>query len=294
MAKELDYDNVNWSEFFYCDPSSESGLMWNITSYSLRGNKLEIWPGKQAGTLSDVKNGSNKAWRVQRNVDGKSRGYQVHRIIAVLSGMKVNGKVIDHINGISADNTLANLRVTDIPTNARNCRVQDNSPYGVTGVGYQEDKNKNAYFIARSVVNGDRVQKSFPIKRLGVMESFKQACLARQRFISELNAIGAGYTERHSPVGEFCNDYAEYVVSKEEYAKSFQGSKKNKNNSLPVGVCVSGSSGYTVFVAFCDSMGTSNRKSFPVIKHGLLPAHKMAVEARIQMELELHGKEHNE
>jgi len=197
MAKELDYDSLNWSDYFYYCESSKSKLRWKITRYSARGKKLEIWPGKEAGTLQDVKNGDNKSYGVNVNITGKRVGYRVHRIIAVLHGMKVNGKVIDHINGWSSDNRIENLRVTTTEINARNCKIQYNSPYGIAGVGFQEDNQDNSYFIARAVINGKRRQLSFPIKKLGIMQAFKLACMARYQYMQSLNEEGAGYTDRH-------------------------------------------------------------------------------------------------
>lgn len=197
MINELDYDSLNWSDYFYYCASSKSGLRWKITRYSAHGKKLEIWPGKEAGTLHNAKNGDNKPYGVALDITGKRRHYKVHRIIAVLYGMKVNGKVIDHINGQSSDNHIENLRVTTIEINSRNCKNQYNCPYGISGVGFQEDRLKNSYFIARAVINGKRQQQSFPIKKLGIMQAFKLACIARDKYLQTLNSTGAGYTDRH-------------------------------------------------------------------------------------------------
>jgi hypothetical protein len=291
MSSEFDYDNENWSKFFYVDPTSKSGLRWNISVYSLGGNKQETWPGKEAGILRPVKNKDNKAWCVTVKLDGqeKSKPFAAHRVIAVLSGMKVNGKVIDHINGISADNRVENLRVTDQAVNSRNCKVQDNSPYGITGVGFQEDKKGNAYFIARWMNGDKRCQESFPIKRLGVMEAFQQAVICRKKNIRLLNEQGAGYTERHTHTDESYVDLDTYKVSKEDYAKSFRNSKKRINNSSGVtGVCFQHKVGEgTRAMALWKEGDKQCSKSFSVKIYGLLESFALACAYREQKIKEL-------
>lgn len=284
-VKSLNYDNVDWSQLFYYDITSKSCLKWNTTKYSAYGKKLEVWPGKDVGTLSDVKNGENKAWKVSLNITGKYSQYSVHRIISVLHGNKVDGSVIDHINGVSADNRIENIRVTTQAINARNCKVASNSPYGISGVGFQEDINGNMYFTADYSDNGKRKKRCFPIKRLGCMEAFKQAAIYRQKIISELNRNGAGYTDRHTSISPACYQYNEYKVSKEEYTKSFRNTKMSKaNTSGSKGVSFSEkSSGILYVVATWSENDKQRNKTFSVSKYGLLPAFAMAVNHRVEV-----------
>jgi len=286
--KELDYDNVNWGEFFYYDPTSKSCLRWAVEKYSAYGKKKETWSGKEAGTLADVKNKENKAWSISFNIDGKYRKYKIHRIIAVMHGISVNGKVIDHINGISADNRIENMRATSILVNARNIKTPCNSPYGIAGVGFQQDSQGNSYFVARANVEGKANQKSFPIKRLGVMEAFKQAVNARQRYIELINQGGDEYTERHVKLHGKTNDFDEYKVSKEEYSKSFNNNKKRFDNSSgAIGVSFSKkSTGSTYATCYIMRNGKMTTRSFSVNKHGLLPSFAMAFNYRKELDLE--------
>lgn len=288
--KEHNYDSINWGEFFYCDPTSKSGLRWAVDKYSAYGKKKETWSGKEAGTLSDVKNKENKAWSIALNLDGKYKHYKVHRIIAVMHGISVNGKVIDHLNGVSSDNRIENIRVTSQLVNTRNRQVSSNSPYGMNGVGYQEDSNGNSYFIARGVTNGERQQKSFPIKRLGIMEAFKQAVIARQRYVDLINKSGAIYTDRHTKVSDNLEEYIEYKLSKEEYTKSFRNTKMSKANTTGTkGVGFTEKSlGNTYVVASWNENGKQRNKSFSVNKHGILPAFAMAVKYRTEVLEELY------
>lgn len=222
MQKEFDYDNFNWSEHFKLDPNVPSALVWNRETWSLGGNRLQSWVGKPAGAIGSCKNGVNKRWTVFLKVNGKSLHFAAHRVIACLNGMKVNGLVIDHINGISADNRIENLRVTTQAVNSRNSRQQNNCPYGIQGVSYYEDKLDNLYFNARMNLTIDgkpvRVQKNFPVKKLGLMPAFKLAVQARYDMIAALNSDGYEYSDRHvnpssvehgtflKEVEEFCNN----------------------------------------------------------------------------------------
>ncbi len=287
-----DYDNFDWSSRFDLDPTSPSGLVWNTTIYSLGGNKLETWVGKPAGSLSDVKNGDNLAWSVAFQHEGCINHYKVHRIIAVLSGIKVNGKIIDHINGDSSDNRIENLRTTTITANARNRRVSTNSPYGITGVGSYEDKVGNLYFTASARINGKTVQESFPVKRLGLMPAFLQATASRMRLIDFINSSDTtdeSYTPRHTKIDEGFRNINRYVLSKEDYSRSFITNKvKSNNTSGLVGISYeSDDKGNTRVIASFSLAGKAKNKKFSVNKHGLLPAFKMACEYRKKMMEEL-------
>lgn len=287
MSTEFDYDNFKWDSVFRLDASSPSGLAWNKYTYSFGGRKLETWPGKPAGTLREVKNGDNKAWGISFTLNGKSKHFSVHRVVAVLSGLKVNGYVIDHINGISADNRIENLRVTTQAINSRNCKPQHNSPYGITGVGFYEDRVGNGYFIARAYIDGKREQKSFPIKYLGVMEAFRQAVVSRQQLVAELNASGAGYSSRHTAVSTAALEFDTYKVTSHLIKKATRSlSKRVSNTSGVTGVsweCKSNCHALRAVASwneYSDNSKFQRTKSFSVKKYGLLPAFAMAVQCR--------------
>lgn len=283
MSKELDYDGVDWSLYFKLDNSSPSGLSWNANRYILDGRVLATWPGKHAGWLGTVKNKDNKAWNVSIALphNSKSVSYKLHRIIMVLQGNSVNGKVIDHINGNSSDNTLSNLRVTSIKSNSRNCKVQDNSPYGIAGIGMQQDKLGNSYFISRHMSNGVRVQQSFPILKLGVMEAFKQATIARQQAIAVINAAeeDSQYTDRHVLVYMPSLNMEVYKKVNKPLKIKIKKLIRATNSTGVVGI--SYNSNKRSYTARMGNSETQYSKSFSISKYGLLPAFAFAYECLI-------------
>ena len=112
-----------------------------------------------------------------------------------------NKDVIDHLNGDSLDNTITNLRAVDQCVNRRNTRSYTSNTSGVTGVSArvnQTGKGENCYFMATWWdLSGKQKVKYFSIAKLGIMVAFRDAVIHRQKMIEELNAQGAGYTERH-------------------------------------------------------------------------------------------------
>ena len=282
MVKHLDYDNVDWSQFFYYDTESKSCLKWSTDNVSIDGKRRTLKMGKDVGYLARAKNGRIRAWVVEHNVCGKTRSYFVHRIIAVLRGEKVNGFVIDHINGVPTDNRNENIRVTTQTINSRNKKPRTNSPYGISGVTFRQRKD-GAFFTTRYSSNGSETTKMFSIQRLGLMEAFKQAVIYRQRAISKLNDEGYDYTDRHTLISDAIADYSTYVEYKDAPFI------KTCNTSGVTGVHFwTNNIGYLYSVASWTVSGKPKKKSFSVLKYGLLPAFAMAVEYRSNITAKLY------
>ena len=117
--------------------------------------------------------------------------YALHHVVWWLFyKQKVNGRVIDHIDGNPFNNKISNLRLVDCALNARNMKMNTTNTSGVTGVSLHQEK----YWKATWRENKKPKCKYFPIKEEG---SFEKAVEYRKSKIRELNESGYGYTERH-------------------------------------------------------------------------------------------------
>ena len=100
-----------------------------------------------------------------------------------------NGLLIDHINRKPYDNRLENLRIVTTRQNLRNCSISKNNTTGTTGVIKQG--KKWCYNVARiNDNNGNRLSKSFSIKKYGEEEAKRMAIEQRNLWKQELNYQG--------------------------------------------------------------------------------------------------------
>lgn len=128
-----------------------------------------------------------------------NRKYLVHRVIfALYSNMDIENLEVDHLNTNKLDNRIENLRAVTPSINSRNKRKQSVRLQHSTGVVFHT--SATGYSRARAQwrdMDGNLQSKSFNINKLGIMVAFRDAVIYRQKMIEELNARGAGYTERH-------------------------------------------------------------------------------------------------
>lgn len=186
---------IDWNEYFYYDSSSPSGLRW----------KIPIYTGKKYATLHRPKDSvvgcetrHTGYWTTKLN----KKIYRVHKIIWELHyGPVPSGMIVDHINGNKKDNSIENLRLATWAENTRNTRMSPRNTSGVTGVNLYTNKKTSpfTYFWRADwhELNGTRKAKFFSCSKYGHDEAFKLACEFRAKMILELNAQGAGYTDRH-------------------------------------------------------------------------------------------------
>ena len=192
-----DYNSINWSEHFYLDETSPSGLRWNRDVYfSTSKTYIRYHKGDAAGNIHYNYKKIPCAWKVK--VCGVT--YFVHRIITILlHGSFDNNLDIDHLDGNPLNNSFGNLRLADMVTNMRNCRLQQNNKTGVNGVNYRTTKTSPAglYVAHWRTLERSGKNKSFSIAKYGDSGAFRLACEYRTAQIALLNENGANYTLRH-------------------------------------------------------------------------------------------------
>lgn len=111
-----------------------------------------------------------------------SKSYKAHRIAWALHYGEWPKECIDHINGVTSDNRIKNLRDVSRSKNQRNASMSLNNTSGVCGVYWCKRSKK---WIARIEVQNAR-------KYLGSFQSIQDASAARRA--AEMKH---GFTERH-------------------------------------------------------------------------------------------------
>lgn len=176
---------MNWGDYLVYDETSPSGLRWVAS----RGNKAKA--GDVVG--SQLTYGH---WMLSLTQNGKERQFLNHRVIwEILNGPIREGLHIDHLDGNPSNNKIENLRVVTNTVNRRNMKQDKRNTTGVTGVKF--DRQNNRYVAHWCGLKGEKLQRYFSVKKHGNSEALRLACECRKNAIEELNAQGAGYTERH-------------------------------------------------------------------------------------------------
>lgn len=99
-----------------------------------------------------------------------------HRVLWLLTYSKWPSYCIDHINGVTSDNRLENLRDVPLSANSRNRKLHSNNTSGAMGVYFYKPRQK---WRAKVRIGGhDRV--------LGDFVSLDEAIAARRKVEAEL------------------------------------------------------------------------------------------------------------
>jgi len=189
-----------WSNIFYYDETSPSGLRWKYTRYTGIAYHIEI---VKANDVAGFLHPKGKNYRV-----GVTRGKLKHRLIPahqivweLHNGIVEKGLVIDHKDGNGTNNRIENLRLVTNTVNNRNRKISTRNKTGKTGVVKITGKYKNSiyyYYTAYWVdLNGKLKSKTFSILKYGEQQAFNLASDYRDNKIKELNKLGANYSERH-------------------------------------------------------------------------------------------------
>ena len=174
-------------DLYYYAEDSPSGLRWKINRYGGKAyNVLAASAGDVAGYLN-----KEGYWILSI---GHGRNYvKGHRVVWQLcNGDLQDGMSVDHINGDTSDNRISNLRAVQHKINSRNQKMKSSNASGITGVYLT-----NGRWVAQWRDDKEAKTKSFSMNKYGHDKAFELACAYRKKMIQELNAQGAGYTERH-------------------------------------------------------------------------------------------------
>lgn len=174
----IDYNKINWCEYFELDETIPNGLKWKKT-------------GKPAGTLLVVK-GRQKGYQVK--LDKVS--YYNSRIIVVMSGIFLSPEmVVDHLDRNVNNNSINNLKVKSQRDNCVNKSKSRNNTSGNTGIRYEEVYNR---FIAYwTDINKKLCSKKFSVNKYGYENAKILAIKYREQMIKQLQLEGIDYTLTH-------------------------------------------------------------------------------------------------
>lgn len=196
VAKTVKISGIDFSEFLRYDETSPSCLRWIKTIYSgINKASPKTKEGDAAGYLTE-----KGSWRI----GFKCKIYLAHRVIMMLNGVNVDdSQCVDHLDGNPSNNKITNLRSVSLAVNSRNKtnKLSNTGILGVikTSIPSGSDKHYNHYYMARwSDIGKKECSKKFNIKHYATDQLALQAASEyRKQMIAELNAQGAGYTERH-------------------------------------------------------------------------------------------------
>ena len=181
---------MNYSDYFFIDQSSISGLAWAIKIGRGRGFKTQ---GEHAGCLDDCD--GYFVVGLHRKI------FKVHNVIWMIAN-HVNeipsGMVVDHINGNKTDNRHENLRLCSKAENRRNTKKINTNTSGTTGV-YLHKQKQYLYWSAfwYDHKTNTKHQKFFSVMKYGNDEAQTLAINCRHQAILQMNQTGANYSVRH-------------------------------------------------------------------------------------------------
>jgi hypothetical protein len=152
----------------------ETGKLFWLEYEGMPKRGYAQWVGKEAFT-------SCKPEGYRQGMVG-GHGCLAHRVAWALHYGEWPDDQIDHINGVTDDNRISNLRVVTNQENQKNRTMSSNNTSGITGVVWDKFRRK---WRARITVNGRKLG-------LGRFKTLEEAAAARKEA-----DIKYGFTERH-------------------------------------------------------------------------------------------------
>lgn len=160
-----------FEEHLYYDETSSSCLRWKIDRVCGKG-RVHAKAGSEAGCLDKSNN--------YCIVGLMGKFYQAHRIICVLHGLEVDGKVVDHVDRDKRNNKISNLRIVTQKENCYNIGMRSDNTSGVRGISY----DKQGYWVASWYEEGKQKLKNFSVKNYPSSEAaFNSATEYRKKMV---------------------------------------------------------------------------------------------------------------
>ena len=183
--------SIDFGRWVIYDETSPTCLRWNVDVFT--GQYYKTFIAKKGDVAGSVVKDQIKTVCIE----GVS--YYCSRVVYELFyGSIPQGLVVDHQDGDRLNNKIDNLRTVTQLVNMHNQSKRSTNTSGVTGVSRFMNSCSNQYWRAQWIVADSKIKsKYFSISNLGDEEAFRLACEYRARMIAELNAQGAGYTDRH-------------------------------------------------------------------------------------------------
>lgn len=159
--------NEMFEQHLYYDETSKSCLRWkNGRGLRARIDSEAGWFNESRGYYGVMLEGSN---------------YLAHRIVAVLHGLDIENKVIDHIDRDRTNNKISNLRVVSQEQNTQNTSIRSDNTSGVQCVSLSKRDNS---WVAFWTECNKLKRKSFPILRHGSsLDAFQAAVEHREKMV---------------------------------------------------------------------------------------------------------------
>ena len=187
----VDYENIDWNDWYVYDETSPSCLRWKDTRYANSHIPRVV---VSAGDVAGCFNKTTNYWHVKLF----SKSFKAHRIVYEMhSREKLGKRLVDHIDGDTNNNMIGNLRKCTDYVNAKNKSMYKNNNTGYTGVRREESDARVYYAATWYTIDKISRSKRFNVAEYGEDLALKLAIDYRAKMIEELNLQGAGYTERH-------------------------------------------------------------------------------------------------